>query len=79
MANFAPLTISNVKMKVDVDNDGNISPYGTKTKYFTIAGISATCSLAESATVFNAFLGTIGGGTFDSLSTVRTITQGVTL
>lgn len=65
-------------MRVDVNVDGDITPYGAKTKNFTIAGISATCNLEQATSVFTAFIGTIGGGTFDSLTAQRTITQGVT-
>lgn len=78
MADFAPLTVSNVKLQIPTDKSGNIDPDGLYSKYFTIAGISATCTLAESMKVFDAFIGDIANTTYDSLSAVRTITQGVT-
>lgn len=81
MPNFKPAIDSTVKAKIDLNSSGNIC-YGDQTtystKYFTIAGISATASLSDCMKVFNTFLGeSLCGGYYDEYSAIRTITQKV--
>lgn len=80
MADFSTAYTSTIKMKSPTTSDGYLAQSGdtvTGNKYFSIPGIKASANLAEANTVFNAFLGDIAGGSFDSLSAVKTITQGV--
>lgn len=80
MAEFTTANTATVKMKVDLNTDGKIAQSGDTVKGAktpAIAGIKAAATLAEAKAVFNAFYGTIGGATYDSLSAVKTITQGV--
>lgn len=81
MAEFATANVANVKMKVPLTTGGYIAQSDdtvtSAVKQVTIPGIKAGATLAEANTVFNAFLGDIAGGSFDSLSAVKTITQGV--
>lgn len=81
MADFSPAVTATVKMNVDATTGGYIAQSGdtvTAQKAVNIQGIKAAATLAEATTVFNAFYGDIAGGTFDSLSAKKTITQGVT-
>ncbi len=81
MTDFAPAYTASVKMKVPVTAEGNIAQTDDTltgaTKQISIQGIKTNATLAEANTVFNAFVGNIAGGSFDSLSAVKTITQGV--
>ena len=81
MADFSVAYTASVKMKVPTTTGGYIAQTDDTvtgaTKQITIPGIKAAATLAEANTVFGAFLGNIAGGTFDSLSAVKTITQGV--
>lgn len=81
MANFENNPVSTVQMNVPTKSDGNIAVVGdtpTGVKKLSIDGISATSSLADANTVFDAFL-SIANTTFDSLSAKKTTVQGVTL
>lgn len=81
MADFAVAYTASVKMKVPTTTGGYIAQSDDtvtgSTKLVTMPGIKAAATLTEANTVFNAFLGNIAGGSFDSLSAVKTITQGV--
>lgn len=80
MADFKNNSVMKVSMKIDLDLDGNICQQGDtpqSQKNMTITGIKKNATLAECNIVFNAFYGTIANGTYDSLSAVRTITEGV--
>lgn len=77
---FATANTANVKMNVALDENGNIAQNGDTVagnKMFTIQGVKATATLDEAKTVFDAFVGNIAGGTYDSLSTIKTISVGV--
>ena len=80
MAEFSGGATASVKMKVNTTTGGYIAQEtdtvkGTKNP--TIAGIKATANLAEATAVLDAFYGGIGGGSFDSLSAVKTMHQEV--
>ena len=80
MAEFTPAITSSVKMNVAMNESGTIAQSGDtvkSNKSVSIPGIKATATLAEANAVFTAFLGDIAGGTSDSLSAKKTITQGV--
>lgn len=80
MAEFKAAQVANVKMKVNLNTAGNIAQSGDTlkgTKTPSIPGIKAGATLAEATAVFDAFYGTIGGATFDSLTAVKTISQEV--
>ena len=80
MAEFKAATVANVKMKVSLNEAGTIAQTGDTlkgTKQPTNPGIKAAATLAEATAVWDAFYGTIGGATFDSLSAVKNITQEV--
>ena len=47
------------------------------TKSFSIPGVKADATLAQAGSVFDAFVGTIANGKFDSLSTTKTVTYSV--
>lgn len=79
MAEFVTAYTGTVKMKVPTA-DGNIAQSGDTengAKQVSIPGIKAGATLAEANIVFGKFVGTICGGSFDSLSAVKTVTQGV--
>ena len=81
MAEFTPINTMSVKMNVPMNADGFIAQSGetaAATKAITIQGISATASLSGANAVFQAFLGDIAGGSFDSLTAKRTMSGGVT-
>ena len=81
MPRFETPISSNVKMKIALNSSGNIADDSQtiySTKFFTIAGISATADLDDVQIVFDTFLGeSLGGGRYDEYSAVRTITQKV--
>lgn len=81
MAEFTPALTASVKMNIDMNSGGFIAQSGdtvTGTKAISIPGIKAAATLAEANAVYTAFLGNIAGGSFDSLTAKKTITQGVT-
>lgn len=81
MVDFQNPITATVKIKVDTDNNGNIAQYSdipVGAKYISIKGISSTCSLSDAEKVYNVFIGeSLGGGTWDNYSAIRTITQEV--
>ena len=79
MAEFVSSPTMSVSMKVDVAS-GNIAQSGDTvngSKAVNIPGIKKNATLAEAETVFSNFVGTICGGSYDSISAVRTIKEGV--
>ncbi len=81
MAEFTPINTMSVKMNVDMTSAGNIAQSGdpvSSTKAMTLPGISTSANLAGAKAVFEAFVGNIAGGSYDSLSAKRTMTGGVT-
>lgn len=81
MAEFQAANVAKIKMKVDTNTNGTIAQTGDTvkgTKQPTLAGIKANANLAEATAVFDAFYGTLGGATYDSLTAVKTISQEVT-
>ena len=77
---YATPVTSTVKMNIGLDANGNISQAASDTtasKTFSIPGLKAAATLAESNAVFDAIIGNIAKGTFDSLSATKTITVGV--
>ena len=79
-AQFATATTGVVKMPVNVTADGNIAQENdtvTGNKQFSIQGIKADATLAQANAVFDAFIGGIAGGSYDSLGATKTITVGV--
>ena len=82
MAEFAPLLTSTLKMKLAVNEDGNIAQTGEAAKgqkAFTLNGFKAEGSLDEANVVFGKIFGNIAGGNYDSLSAEKTVTQGVAI
>ena len=82
MAEFAPAHVGTLKVKLAVNEDGNIAQSGetaTGQKTFSLNGFKAKGNLDEADTVFGKIFGDIAGGTYDSLSAEKTITQGVAL
>lgn len=80
MADFENNSVMNVSMKIGLDLNGNIAQSGdtiAAKKRVSIAGIKKNATLAEANTVFSVFYGQIADATFDSLSAVRTISEGV--
>ena len=80
MAEFSNNATAQVKMKVNLNTDGNIAQEGEVqkgTKTPMLSGIKAGATLSEATKVFDAFYGKIAGGTYDSLSAVKNIHQGV--
>ena len=81
MAEFTPAVTATVKMNVGMNESGFVAQDGEtvkSTKAISIPGIKAAATLAEANAVYTAFLGNIAGGSFDSLTAKKTITQGVT-
>lgn len=77
---FAAATTGVVKMNTGINADGYIATGSDEVvdaKAFSIPGIKADATLAQANTVFNAFVGTIAQGKYDSLSATKTITVGV--
>ena len=80
MAEFAQANVGTLKVSLNLDSDGTIAQSGAAvadTKTFSLNGFKASGNLAEANTVFGAILGDIAGGTYDSLSASKTVTQGV--
>ena len=80
MAEFVNNPVMSVSMKLPTTADGKIAQIGDTiggTKLYSIPGIKKNATLAEANTVFEKFVGVIGGGEFDSLSAVRTVKEGV--
>ena len=80
MAEFINSPTMTVGMRADITAAGNIAQSGDTakgSKQINIVGIKKNATLAESEKVFEKFVGTIGGGSYDSLSAVRTIKEGV--
>lgn len=79
-AEFAELNTGSLKVKLAMTESGNIAQTGDTVKSqkaFTISGFKARGSLDEANVVFDKLFGTIAGGTYDSLSAEKTVTQGV--
>ena len=77
---FSSPRTASVKMNVPVTEGGYLAGSGDTPagqKSFTIAGIKTAATLAECNTVFDAFVGDIAGGSFDSLTATKTVTYGV--
>ena len=69
-------------MKLAVNGDGNIAQSGdtaTGQKVFTLNGFKAKGSLADANVVFGKIFGDIAGGSYDSLSAEKTVTQEVAI
>lgn len=80
MAEFTPINTMSVKTNVPTNEDGFIAQAGETVKgvkAISINGISVGANLAGVNAVHTAFL-SIAGGSFDSLSTKRTMSGGVT-
>lgn len=80
MAEFVNSPTMAVSMRTEVTAAGNIAQWGDVvkgSKAINIPGIKKNATLAESEKVFDKFIGVIGGGSYDSLSAVRTIKEGV--
>ena len=80
MAEFTSGKTATVKMNVNMNAAGQIAQAGDEvagTKKPVLHGVKSSATLAEATAVYDAFYGTIAGGTIDSLSAVKTITQGV--
>lgn len=80
MADFVNSKTMTVSLKVDTNALGNLAQSGetaSGAKLASIPGIKKDANLANTIKVYDAFYGTIGGATFDSLSAVRTIKEGV--
>lgn len=81
MAEFATANTSVLKMAVELNASGNIRQSGETAagqKVISINGFKATGTLANADTVFNKLIGNIAGGSYDTLSASKVITQGVT-
>lgn len=82
MAEFEIAKTASVSMHIPLKADGTIKTMSETSatagvKKTSIDGIKATATLAESATVFNTFWGTIADTEFDSLNAKKTTSQGV--
>lgn len=80
MAEFTSANTATIKMNVDMTAEGFIAQNGdtvASTKKPLLHGLKADATLAEANTVYNFFYGTLAGGTYDSLSAVKNITQEV--
>lgn len=66
-----------IKMGVAVTAEGHIAGQGDTPAgqtNFSIQGVKTAATLAESATVFDAFVTDIAGGSFDSSTATKTVT-----
>lgn len=80
MADFVNNATATVSMRIPTTAAGNIAQSGDVvkgSKLGSIPGIKKDAHLNEVNKVFDAIYGTIGGGSFDSMSAVRTIKEGV--
>lgn len=80
-AEFSSANVGTLKVNLNLDSDGTIAQSGATvagTKAISINGFKAAGNLANANTVFDKILTGIGGGTYDSLSATKTISQGVT-
>ena len=77
---FVTPTTAAVSMGVAVTEDGYLAGSGDTPagkKKFSIPGIATTATNSDCATVFQAIVGGIAGGTYDSTTTVKTVTYTV--
>ena len=82
MANyeFVTPTTAKVQMSVPVTEGGYLAGSGDTPagqKKFQIDGVKTAATNSECATVYNAFVTGIAGSTFDSTTTVKTVTYTV--
>ncbi len=80
MAEFGTPTVGTLKVKVNTDANGYIAQPGDTvagTKNVAIPGFKAAGNLADANTFFNALIGTLAGGTYDSLTAQKTTVQEV--
>ena len=77
---FVTPVVAAVKMGIPVTEEGYLAGQGDTPagkKAFTIQGVKTAATNAECATVFNAFVTGIAGGSYDSTTTVKTVTYTV--
>ena len=80
MAEFKTSPIMTVQMPVMLNANGTLAQSGETVsgkKNANVPGIKRDATLAQSVKVYDAFYGTIGGASFDSISAVRKISEGV--
>ena len=80
MAEFINSPVMSVSVKLDMTSDATVAQASeavVASKLDTIKGIKKNATLAEYNQVAQAFYGTIGGGSYDSLTAVRKISEGV--
>lgn len=80
MADFVTNPTMSVKMPVDMTSDATVAQAtdtASAAKFCTMQGIKRDANLTQATAVFSAFHSSIGGGSFDSLSAQRMITEGV--
>ena len=80
MASWAEIPVMTVGMKVDLNGDGNIKQSGetvASQKVQNLVGVKATATLEQASQVYGAFIGTICGGSYDTLSASRSYKGGV--
>lgn len=80
MADFAPANTSTIKMDVKLNENGTIAQNGETVggkKTFSITGVKQSATLAQAKTVYDAFIGTLAGGTFDTLTAEKWTVQKV--
>lgn len=80
MAEFGTANVSTLKVKVNTDANGNIAQAGNTVagnKVLTIPGFKQAGNLANANTFFGAIIGTLGGGSYDSLTAQKYTVQEV--
>ena len=80
MADFVDSPVMEVSVDLGMTSDATVAQASESiaaSKRHTLKGIKKSATLAEYNTVGQAFYGTLGGGTYDSLSAVRKISEGV--
>ena len=80
MYTFNNPLISDLKVNVDLNAEGNIAQEGETAagqKTFTIKGFTANGNATQAIDVFNRLIEGIVGGSYDTLSATRTITQSI--
>lgn len=80
MAEFKTAKTSTLKVKINLNADGNVAQSGEtvkSTKVVSLQGFKAEGNLAQANTVFQAMYGQIAQGTYDGLSAVKTTSQEV--
>ena len=80
MAQLVTNATGALKMEVGINARGKIAQEGetvTGTKSISVPGLSSDCTLEQADAVFEAIIGNIAGGEYDTITAEQTLTRKV--